>query len=82
MDKEILGIGVIEWIGYLGSLILLLSYLMKSVNKLRIVGTFGCVVFLVYGWLDQSWPVVITNGAIILINLYYLFYPKKTNKNQ
>jgi len=77
MDIEILGIGVIEWIGYLGSLILLLSYLMKSVNKLRIVGTLGSTVFLIYGWLDHSWPVVITNAAIILINLYYLFILKK-----
>lgn len=76
MEKEILGIELVEWVGYLGSLILLLSYLMRSVNKLRIVGIIGCAVFLVYGWLDESWPVVITNAAIILINLYYLFFLK------
>ena len=77
METEILGIALIEWIGYVASLIILISYLMKNVNKLRIVGTFGCVFFVIYGIVNQSWPIVITNGAIVFINLYFLILKKK-----
>ena len=33
--------------------------------------------FVVYGILLNSWPIIITNAAIILVNLYYLFISKK-----
>ena len=77
MEKEILGIGLIEWIGYLASLIILVSYLMKNVSTLRIVGTFGCILFVIYGVIIDGWPIVITNGAIVFINLYFIFIKKK-----
>jgi hypothetical protein len=61
---EIIGIGA--------SLLVLISFLLKDVRKLRIVNSVGCIVFVVYGVLLGSVPVVFTNSAIILINLYYL----------
>ena len=77
METEILGITTIEWIGYAASLIILVSYLMKNVTKLRVVGTFGCIFFVIYGMVNHSWPIVITNGSIVFINLYFLFIKKK-----
>ncbi|CDF80238.1 conserved hypothetical protein [Formosa agariphila KMM 3901] len=75
---EVLGISVTEWVGYLASLVLLISFTMKDVVKLRVINTLGCALFVVYGFmLETSWPIVITNGAIILINFYYLFLKKK-----
>jgi hypothetical protein len=64
-------------IGYIASAIILISFLMKNMKKLRIVNTLGCGVFMIYGMLlDMSIPLIITNGAIIFINLYYLFSKK------
>lgn len=76
---EFLGISWIEWVGYAAMATVLISFLMKSVNKLRIVNTFGCLLFVFYGILLQplSKPIVITNLAILGINLYYLFLKKK-----
>ncbi|MHA7941670.1 uroporphyrinogen decarboxylase [Formosa sp. 3Alg 14/1] len=75
---DVLGISVTEWIGYLASFVLLISFTMKDVVKLRIVNTIGCAFFVAYGFmLETSWPIVITNAAIILINFYYLFLKKK-----
>jgi hypothetical protein len=69
----ILGITFTEWVGYLASLVLIISFMMKNVNTLRIVNSVGALLFVVYGiMLTISWPIIITNGFILLLNLYYL----------
>ncbi len=70
---EILGISYIEWTGYAASLFVLLSFLMRNIRTLRYVNTVGCLFFVIYGFFLESWPVIITNVAIVLVNLYYLF---------
>ena len=61
-----------EVIGYTASALVVLSLLMASVLKLRIVNLIGASVFTVYGILIGAFPVVLTNGAIVLIDIYYL----------
>ena len=70
----ILGISVTEWIGYLAMATLLISFTMKDIRKLRIVNSIGGLFFVIYGFMlaPVSWPIIITNGAIICINIYYL----------
>jgi len=75
---EILGISGTEWIGYLASLFVLLSFLMKNIITLRYVNSIGCLFFAAYGILLDSWPIIITNVAIVCVNFYYLFINKKT----
>jgi len=75
---EILGVSGTEWIGYLASLFVLLSFLMRNITTLRYVNSVGCLFFVAYGILLDSWPVIITNVAIVLVNAYYLFINKKT----
>lgn len=74
---EILGISHVEWFGYLASFFVLMSFLMRNITALRYVNTLGCMFFVTYGILLDSWPIIITNAAIILVNLYYLFVNKK-----
>lgn len=75
---DILGVSYVEWFGYLASLFVLMSFLMRNITALRYVNTLGCMFFVIYGVLLNSWPIIITNAAIILVNLYYLFLNKKT----
>lgn len=74
MDMEFLGISWVEWIGYIATAVVLISFLMKSVIKLRIVNSLGCLLFVFYGLLlaPISKPIIITNFAILSINIYYL----------
>lgn len=66
-------ISMTEWVGYLASLVLMISFLMKNINKLRIINSIGAVLFVVYGvMLAISWPIVITNIFILGVNIYYL----------
>lgn len=74
---ENLGMNATDFIGYLASFLVLFSFLMKKMRSLRIINTLGCTLFVAYGFLlDFSWPIIITNVAIIIINIYYL--SKKT----
>ena len=74
---EVFGISITEWIGYLASAVLLLSFTMKDLTKLRIINSLGGALFVIYGFMLQtSWPIIITNSAIICINMYYVFLKK------
>lgn len=70
-------ISVTDWVGYLASALVLVSFLMKNLKNLRLVNTLGCSAFVVYGFLLGSVPVIVTNLAIIGINFYYLFFKKQ-----
>lgn len=71
---ELFGITLVDWVGYAAMATVLVSFLMKSVIKLRIINSLGCLFFVVYGFMLEpiSMPIVITNTAIFCINLYYL----------
>ncbi len=66
-----------EYIGYLASLLVLVSFLMKNMVRLRWLNTLGCMVFIAYGLLLQSIPIIITNAAIVVINSFYLLKSRK-----
>lgn len=62
-----------EWVGYLASLVLMISFLMKNINTLRIVNSIGALLFVVYGiMLVISWPIIISNTFILGVNIFYL----------
>lgn len=74
---ELFEIPLTEWVGYAAMLALLISFMMKDVRKLRFINSIGAVLFVIYGFmLATSWPIVITNLAILGINFYYLFVRK------
>lgn len=77
--KMILGITITDWVGYLASLALIISFMMKNVSTLRIINSIGALLFVIYGFmLDISWPIVITNTFILLANIYYLVFKRVT----
>ena len=63
---------IIEGIGYLGSILVVVSMLMTSVKKLRIVNTTGSVIFTAYALIIHSYPTAFMNLCLILINIYQL----------
>ncbi|AFG37062.1 YgjV family protein [Spirochaeta africana] len=59
---------IVEAIGYLASLLIAVSLLMVSILKLRVINLFGSMVFVVYGVLLGSVPLMLTNLFIIGVN--------------
>jgi len=67
---------LVEWVGYVAMITLMISFLMKDIKKLRVINTIACLLFIVYGFMLNSWPVIISNAFISIINLYYLLLKK------
>ena len=63
---------VIEMVGYFASLLVLVSFLMSSVIKLRIVNSVGSFIFAVYAVIIHSYPTALMNFFLVGINVYNL----------
>jgi hypothetical protein len=55
---------------------------MKDVKRLRLVNMVGCLLFVIYGFMMPTirvgLPIIITNAAIMGINMYYSFVVKQS----
>lgn len=72
---------LIEAFGYLGSALVLVSFLMVSVFKLRVVNSIGSIIFTIYAFIIHSYPTAIMNACLVMINIYYLVkMSRKTDK--
>ncbi len=63
---------LIELFGYLGSAMVVVSMLMSSVVKLRIINTLGSVISGTYALIIGSFPLALMNICLVVINLYNL----------
>lgn len=72
---------LIEAFGYLGSALVLVSFLMVSVFKLRVVNSIGSIIFTIYAFIIHSYPTAIMNACLVMINIYYLTKMSNTKKN-
>lgn len=61
-----------EIVGYTGSILVAVSLMMKNILKLRVINFFGAATFATYGYLVGAYPVLILNGFITLVDVYYL----------
>ena len=70
---------LLEWVGYLASVIIAASMTMNSILKFRWINLAGAVTFSMYGFLIGAWPVGFLNGFIAVVDIYYLYqiYSKK-----
>ncbi len=71
----------IELLGYLSSALVVFSMLMTSVVKLRIVNLLGNITSCSYALLIASYPVVIMNVCLMIINIYNLTKIFRPNKH-
>lgn len=68
-----LNISLLEWIGYIASVLVLVSMLMSSLLRLRIVNMIGSGMFSAYGFLIGSLPVGLMNLFVVFANVYHLY---------
>ena len=71
---------IIELVGYIGSALVVVSMLMTSVVRLRVVNTIGSAIFMVYALIIGSYPTALMNLFLIAINVYHLFRLFHTQK--
>lgn len=62
----------VDVIGFVGTFLIAFSFFLKGIVQLRLVSLTGCIIYVFYGFLISSWPVMILNSIISLANSYYL----------
>lgn len=72
-------ISLLQWVGYLASVIIAFSMTMNSILKFRWINLAGAITFSSYGFLFGALPVGFLNGFIACVDIYYLYtiYSKK-----
>lgn len=72
---------IIELVGYVGSALVLVSFLMSSVIRLRVINTIGAVIYVIYAMIIHSYPTALMNVVLVGINIYYLVQLKKDDRH-
>ena len=62
----------VEVVGYVASALIVLSLTMTSVVRLRVLSMTGGLIFVVYGALLPSVPIMLTNAAVAGVNIWFL----------
>ena len=71
---------LIEIFGYIGSALVVISMLMSSIVKLRVINIIGSVISGTYAIICGAFPLVLMNGCLIVINVYNLYKLFKTEQ--
>ena len=66
-----------EMLGYLASVFVAVSLMMRSLTKLRVINLIGALLFTAYGLIIGAFPVAVVNAFIALVNVYYLWQTVK-----
>ena len=62
----------LEVFGYAGTVLVIVSMMMRSINKLRIINMCGSVISTIYSAAIGAWPIVLMNLCLFSINGYHL----------
>ena len=64
MDPKML----LEIFGYLGTGVLLLSFVMTDIKWMRAINIIGCIISAIYALCVSNMPTVVLNASIFVIN--------------
>lgn len=64
---------VAQLLGYLAFIFLALSLWVNNDIKFRWINSLGSLSFIFYGIFINAFPIVLTNSALLAINIYFLF---------
>ena len=62
----------LEIFGYIGTALIIISMMMKSMKMLRIFNISGSIISVIYSVFSNTWPTVLLNACLITINTYQL----------
>ena len=67
----------LEIFGYVGTVLIIISMLMTSITKLRIFNMCGSVISTTYSIIVGTWPIVVMNICLFIINLFQVVIKKR-----
>ena len=65
-----------EILGWVATALVLLSFTIHDMRKLRLVNMLGCILWIAYGFILMIKPVIFVNMSILIIHSYWLIKNK------
>jgi CRP/FNR family transcriptional regulator, cyclic AMP receptor protein len=62
-----------DTIGYFAAFLLVLTFFMRNMIQLRITAICSSLAWLVYGWVDTLYPVIVLHSVLLPLNSYQLW---------
>lgn len=61
-----------ELVGIIGTIFILIAFMMNSEKRIRVFDMIGAVLFIVYGILLKAYSNIVLNGILVIIQIYKL----------
>ena len=68
---------MIEALGWIATAVVVGSFAIQDVRKLRMINMIGSMLWIAYGFLKQDNPIIFVNISIILMHTYWFIKNKK-----
>lgn len=66
-----------EIFGYIGTVLILSSFLVENISRLRLINTIGAIFWIIYGVGISASPTIIVNSCVIIIHLTWFYKHRK-----
>lgn len=66
----------------MGTIFVLISFLMKDIKAVRIINIIGAALFVIYGALIGALSTWLLNGVLIIVHIVYLIKGYKDSKRK
>jgi Flp pilus assembly protein protease CpaA len=68
---------MIETLGWISTAVVVGSFAIQDVKKMRIANCVGSILWIAYGFLKQDNPVIFVNISIVLMHTYWFIKNRK-----
>ena len=69
-----------EWIGIVGSIMIIIAFTNKNEKMIRILDCIGAVLFIAYGYLTKTWSTMFLNAVLVLVHILRFIDMKRGDK--
>ena len=63
--------------GYIGTIVVLYSFTIENIFKLRLVNSIGSTFWIVYGLGIMAGPTIVVNSCVLMIHIYWFIKHRK-----
>jgi len=68
---------IVDIIGYIGMAIILYSFTIREMYKLRLINSIGCLFWIAYGIGIMAGPTILVNSCVLVIHSYWFYQNRK-----
>lgn len=58
-----------EWIGILGSILIIIAFTQKDELKIRLLDSVGALLFILYGFATRTWSTMVLNCVLVIVHI-------------